>query len=179
LARRPNRRVIFIGSIWAKLARPELFRLLADGHAGDILLVEQVDRLSRLTAADWNALKAQLAAKRIRVVALDLPTSWLMAAKVNVVHMPAKAARGRSSAKANQTTSFFFVSGFGSGAYSAKLLNGTRQRFSGFSQPRQCGEAVLRMFVTGGPPVRGDGGMPHRIIASSVPVPVFRITGAG
>jgi hypothetical protein len=41
---------------------------------------------------------------------------------------------------ANQTTSFFLVSGFGSGAYSAKLLNGTKQRFSGFSQPRQCGE---------------------------------------
>jgi len=30
----------------------ELFRLLADAHEGDILLVEQVDRLSRLTAAD-------------------------------------------------------------------------------------------------------------------------------
>ena len=29
----------------AKLARPELFRLLADAHTGDILLVEQVDRL--------------------------------------------------------------------------------------------------------------------------------------
>jgi DNA invertase Pin-like site-specific DNA recombinase len=65
----------------AKLARPELFRLLADAHAGDILLVEQVDRLSRLTAPDWENLKAQLAAKRIRVVALDLPTSWEMAAK--------------------------------------------------------------------------------------------------
>src|SRR6185312_10461320 len=49
----------------AKLARPELFRLLADAHDGDILLVEQVDRLSRLTAADWDALKAQLAAKHI------------------------------------------------------------------------------------------------------------------
>ena len=49
---------------------------------------------------------------------------------------------------ANQTTSFFFVSGSGSRAYSAKLLAGTRQRLSGFSQPRQCGEAVLRMLVT-------------------------------
>jgi DNA invertase Pin-like site-specific DNA recombinase len=58
-----------------KLARPELFRLLSDAHQGDILLVEQVDRLSRLTAADWEALKAQLAMKHIRVVALDLPTS--------------------------------------------------------------------------------------------------------
>ncbi len=37
----------------------------------------------------------------------------------------------------NQTTSFFLVSGFGSGAYSAKLLAGTKQRLSGFSQPRQ------------------------------------------
>jgi DNA invertase Pin-like site-specific DNA recombinase len=63
----------------AKLARPELFRLLADAHNGDILLVEQVDRLSRLTAADWETLKAELTAKHIRVVALDLPTSWMMA----------------------------------------------------------------------------------------------------
>jgi DNA invertase Pin-like site-specific DNA recombinase len=63
----------------AKLARPELFRLLADAHRGDILLVEQVDRLSRLTAADWETLKAELTAKHIRVVALDLPTSWMMA----------------------------------------------------------------------------------------------------
>jgi DNA invertase Pin-like site-specific DNA recombinase len=67
----------------AKLARPELFRLLADAHAGDILFVEQVDRLSRLTASDWEALKAQMAAKQIRVVAIALPTSWMMAAKAN------------------------------------------------------------------------------------------------
>lgn len=65
----------------AKLARPELFRLLADSHPGDILLVEQVDRLSRLGAADWERLKAELVARRVRVVALDLPTSWMMATK--------------------------------------------------------------------------------------------------
>src|SRR5882672_11467916 len=63
----------------AKLARPELFRLLADAQPGDILLVEQVDRLSRLTASDWERLKAELTTRRIRVVALDLPTSWTMA----------------------------------------------------------------------------------------------------
>jgi len=62
-----------------KLARPELFRLLADSQPGDMLLVEQVDRLSRLTAADWERLKADLTARRVRVVALDLPTSWTMA----------------------------------------------------------------------------------------------------
>ena len=61
------------------LSRPELFRLLADARPGDILLVEQVDRLSRLTADDWERLKAELTARRVRVVALDLPTSHMMA----------------------------------------------------------------------------------------------------
>jgi hypothetical protein len=41
------------------------------------------------------------------------------------VQMPANAASGRFSFSANHTTSFFFVSGFGSGAYSAKLLSWT------------------------------------------------------
>lgn len=59
----------------AKLDRPELFRLLADCQPGDVLLVEQVDRLSRLNGRDWERLKAEIAAKRVRVVALDLPTS--------------------------------------------------------------------------------------------------------
>jgi DNA invertase Pin-like site-specific DNA recombinase len=59
----------------AKLERPELMRLLADCEPGDVLLVEQVDRLSRLNTADWERLKTEIAAKRVRVVALDLPTS--------------------------------------------------------------------------------------------------------
>lgn len=63
----------------ASLQRPELFRLLADCEAGDVLLIEQVDRLSRLTAADWEKLKAEISAREVRVVALDLPTSWTMA----------------------------------------------------------------------------------------------------
>jgi DNA invertase Pin-like site-specific DNA recombinase len=63
----------------ARLTRPELFRLLGDAQPGDILLVEQVDRLSRLTTADWERLKSELTARRVRVVALDLPTSWAMA----------------------------------------------------------------------------------------------------
>src|SRR5262245_1228713 len=98
---------------------------------------------------------------------------------LNVVQMPAKANSGRSSLRANQTTSLFFVSGFGSGAYSAKLLAGTKHRLSGLSHMRQCGDDVLRMLVTGGPPVRGGGGMPHRIVTISLPVSVLRITGAG
>lgn len=62
----------------ASLQRPELFRLLSDCHEGDILLVEQVDRLSRLNNEDWQRLKAELQSRRVRVVALDLPTSWMM-----------------------------------------------------------------------------------------------------
>lgn len=63
----------------ASLQRPELFRLLHDAGPGDILLVEQVDRLSRLTSAAWETLKGELAQRHVRVVALDLPTSWTMA----------------------------------------------------------------------------------------------------
>jgi len=62
----------------ASLQRPELFRLLSDCYEGDILLVEQVDRLSRLNTEDWNKLKTELQSRRVRVVALDLPTSWMM-----------------------------------------------------------------------------------------------------
>jgi DNA invertase Pin-like site-specific DNA recombinase len=63
----------------AKRARPELFRLIADSRPGDVLLIEQVDRLSRLTDGDWRKLRAELDDKRIRVVALDLPTSSMLA----------------------------------------------------------------------------------------------------
>ena len=63
-------------------------------------------------------------------------------------------------------------SGNGSCAYSAKLLARTKQRFSGLSHMRQCGDDVLRMLVTGGPPVRGGGGMPQRILVSARPVSV-------
>ena len=61
----------------AKLHRPELFRLLDDSQQGDILLVEDIDRLSRLNAADWDTLKATIKAKSIKVVALNVPTSWM------------------------------------------------------------------------------------------------------
>ncbi|MEP3145558.1 recombinase family protein [Qipengyuania citrea] len=64
----------------AKLQRPELFRLLADCEPGDVLLVEQVDRLSRLTSADWTKLRSQIDNKNVRIVALDLPTSWNLVA---------------------------------------------------------------------------------------------------
>lgn len=59
----------------AKLQRPELFRLLDDCQPGDVLITEQVDRLSRLKAEDWETLKATIAAKKVTIVTLDLTTS--------------------------------------------------------------------------------------------------------
>jgi len=58
----------------AKLTRPKLFRLIGDGKRDDVLLIDQVDRLSRLTDADWRRLRNELATRQIRVVALDLLT---------------------------------------------------------------------------------------------------------
>lgn len=59
----------------ATLKRPELMRLLADAQPGDTLLLEQVDRLARLTQKDWDTLKGLIQAKELKVVSLDLPTS--------------------------------------------------------------------------------------------------------
>lgn len=57
------------------MKRPELFRLLDIAQRGDILLVEQVDRISRLNSQDWELLKSQITSKGVIIVALDLPTS--------------------------------------------------------------------------------------------------------
>ena len=59
----------------ARADRPELLRLLKDARKGDVLLVESIDRLSRLPADDWQKLKAAIDSKGLRIVALDLPTS--------------------------------------------------------------------------------------------------------
>ena len=62
----------------ASLGRPELFNLLKVAQPGDVLLVEQVDRLSRLKDEDWKTLRQMISSKGIRVVALDLPTSHML-----------------------------------------------------------------------------------------------------
>lgn len=59
----------------ATLKRPELFRLLDVAEESDVLLVEQVDRISRLNSKAWSLLKQQILVKGIQVVSLDLPTS--------------------------------------------------------------------------------------------------------
>jgi DNA invertase Pin-like site-specific DNA recombinase len=59
----------------ATLNRPELFRLLEIAQPDDIILVEQIDRISRLNDKDWSKLKTIIKSKELRIVSLDLPTS--------------------------------------------------------------------------------------------------------
>ncbi len=62
----------------AKLARPELFNLLDIAEVGDCILLEQVDRLSRLNDHDWQKLKGIIQRKGIVIVSLDMPTSLVL-----------------------------------------------------------------------------------------------------
>lgn len=61
------------------LNRPELMRLLGVALPGEVLLCESVDRLSRLSQADWETLRGIIKAKGLRLMIADLPTSWEMA----------------------------------------------------------------------------------------------------
>ena len=61
----------------ATLERPQLMQLIDDASDGDIILVEQIDRLARLNQADWDTLKQMLAKKRLAVVSKELPTSYM------------------------------------------------------------------------------------------------------
>ena len=58
-----------------KLDRPLLAKLLKDAEQGDILLVESVDRLSRLSQDDFAILKQRIKDKGLRLVVADLPTT--------------------------------------------------------------------------------------------------------
>ena len=58
-----------------KLERPQLNKLLGESEHGDILLVESVDRLSRLTQDDFSTLKQRIKDKGLRLVVQDLPTT--------------------------------------------------------------------------------------------------------
>ncbi|ENM5843502.1 recombinase family protein [Vibrio mimicus] len=61
----------------ASLQRPELLRLLDDAAKGDAIIIEQIDRLSRLDEQSWFTLKQMLQEKDLKVISLDLPTSHI------------------------------------------------------------------------------------------------------
>lgn len=58
-----------------KLERPRLNKLLSESEHGDILLVESVDRLSRLSQHDFEILKQRIKDKGLRLIVQDLPTT--------------------------------------------------------------------------------------------------------
>lgn len=60
----------------AKITRPELGRLISDSHPGDILLIEKVDRLSRLPYEKWIELKEKLLLAKIKIVVIDQPMTF-------------------------------------------------------------------------------------------------------
>lgn len=55
--------------------REALARLLSDANDGDVILVESVDRLSRLSVEDWESLRSEIESRGLRIVAVDLPTT--------------------------------------------------------------------------------------------------------
>ncbi|MGP4717333.1 recombinase family protein [Psychrobacter sp. T6-6] len=58
-----------------KLDRPALTKLLNEANQDDILLVESVDRLSRLSQDDFAILKQRIKDKGLRLIVADLPTT--------------------------------------------------------------------------------------------------------
>jgi len=58
-----------------ELDRPALTQLLNEAQQGDMLLVESVDRLSRLSQDDFETLKERIKAKGLRLIVADLPTT--------------------------------------------------------------------------------------------------------
>ena len=59
-----------------KLDRPALTELLHKAEQGDLLLVESIDRLSRLSQDDFAILKQRIKDKGLRLVVADLPTTY-------------------------------------------------------------------------------------------------------
>jgi DNA invertase Pin-like site-specific DNA recombinase len=67
----------------AKEKRPELLRLIEHAQPGDVMLIEQVDRLTRMNSEAWGRLKSVITAHGLYIVSLDLPTSWQALSRAN------------------------------------------------------------------------------------------------
>jgi DNA invertase Pin-like site-specific DNA recombinase len=68
-----------------KLDRPILNQLLNDSENGDTLLVESVDRLSRLSQADFDVLKGRIREKGLKLVVADLPTTHMLINTTDII----------------------------------------------------------------------------------------------
>ena len=61
-----------------KLNRPELNRLLDESKQGDVILVESVDRLSRLSQVDFDTLKTKLKEKGLKLIVANSFKAFLL-----------------------------------------------------------------------------------------------------
>ena len=68
-----------------KLDRPVLNKLLDESENGDTLLVESVDRLSRLSQADFDVLKGRIKEKGLKLVVADLPTTHVLVSSTDTI----------------------------------------------------------------------------------------------
>lgn len=69
----------------SKLERPQLMALLEFANKRDAILVEQVDRLSRLNDDDWTTLKAIIKKKELIILSPELPAITKMIDKDNKI----------------------------------------------------------------------------------------------
>ena len=60
------------------LERPQLMNLIKDAKKGDILLIESVDRLSRLPQEGWQELKRIISEKFLKIVVVDIPSTHIL-----------------------------------------------------------------------------------------------------
>lgn len=58
------------------IQRPELFKIIDIACEYDVILIEKIDRLTRLNFEDWENLKSILRSKKIKIVSPDVPTSY-------------------------------------------------------------------------------------------------------
>ncbi|MEZ8724217.1 recombinase family protein [Vibrio pomeroyi] len=65
--------------------RPVLNQMIDIAKDGDTILVEQLDRLTRLSSDDWERLKNKLVQSGVSIVALDIPTSYQLLKKSDSV----------------------------------------------------------------------------------------------
>ncbi|MEF1167384.1 recombinase family protein [Vibrio campbellii] len=64
--------------------RPELDRLIENSEDGDVLLIEKMDRLTRLPFQTWETLKARIKTKGISIVVVDQPMTHQSLSDVDV-----------------------------------------------------------------------------------------------
>ncbi|SBS61795.1 recombinase family protein [Vibrio atlanticus] len=65
--------------------RPILNQMIDIAKSGDTILVEQLDRLTRLSTDDWEKLKIKLVKSGVSIVAVDIPTSYQLLKKSDSV----------------------------------------------------------------------------------------------